>query len=533
MATPITLPDPYSIEGAKRISQLTGQALAPSTPINVSAFTTPTPVHVPDLPVPKPSPSSIVLPPIQNTPEQDVLKTEKDNLIGTINADTTKLGTKSTRKTEIETAQGIPQLNKDIQELYDQANAIDAASVQMNANSEDRLAPSFAIVGEQAQIERQAAAKKAGIAAIATAKQGKLALAQDYVTKAIAAEFDPVEKEIENKKFLLTVNMDNFNTDEKRRAERRLEELNTQKDTLTQSRADKKSVFDIMVKAIEGGADNATATRIQDAKTPDEAVTVAGHFLRDPDAELKTQLVKEQILAQRQNRANQETNNLIDRAKLGDTKALATLGITPTTGGKLRVDQKESAALNKEIAGNDTYKAIDKAMASWRALKEYEKVATTPQNPIFDPIDAKKANNTYNTALLQLKEYYNLGVLNGPDLSIMQTMLPSSVKGFGSTAVSTVVPFVGGAATSYIIKNQVKNGIENQKVQFQDKLDSDYLTLRSQYSNYDPSQVTLLTDIDRKYLQMKAEINPEIATFLKENPDLPLGDKIQVINSRL
>jgi hypothetical protein len=223
---------------------------------------------------------------------------------------------------------------------------------------------------------------------------------------------------------------------------------------------------------------------------------------------------------------------LIERAKLGDTGALSKLGITPAPAGKVRVSQIDAAALNKEITGNDTFKAMDKAAASWRALKEYEKIATTAYNPITNPINSNKARATYNTALLQLKEYYNLGVLNGPDLEIMQKMVPSIVKGKVGTAAS-FVPIVGGFATDYITKTNVQNAFANQKVQFEDKLDSDYLTLRGQYSSYDPAQVTNLKDIDRKYLQMKQEINPAVAQFVQDNPNLSFEEKLQVINSRL
>ncbi|MBX3498102.1 MAG: hypothetical protein KF889_01560 [Alphaproteobacteria bacterium] len=276
MATP--LPNPFSIEGAKRISEVAGQKLA-TTPIDASTLTATPPIQTPAYTPPVFNPSTIVLPPIQNTPEQDALRAKQDDLITDIDSGTTKLGTKSARKLELETAQGIPQLNKDILELYDQANQIDAASVQMKATSEDRLAPTFAIVGEQASIDRQAAAKKAGIAAIATAKQGKLALAQDYVTQSLAAEFDPVEAEIAHKKFLLQINMDNFNVEEKRRAEARIEMLDQQRSALTEYRDQRAKTLDIMLAAAGAGADNATLAKIQAASSPEEATRLAGAVL--------------------------------------------------------------------------------------------------------------------------------------------------------------------------------------------------------------------------------------------------------------
>lgn len=283
MADQTTLPNPFTADGAARISSLAGQAVAPTQPIDASVLSAPASVNIPQTaPVPAPHPSSIVLPTIQNTPEQDALNTQKDSLISSIEADTAKLGTKSAEQTRLEGEQGIPQLNKDIQELYDQANQIDASSVQAKANSEDRLAPMFAISGEQAQIDRQAAAKKAGIGAILSAKQGKLSLAQDYVTKALAAEFDPITAEIDNKKFLLQINSDNFNTEEKRRAEAASAALDQQKQALQDQKDAKNQVYSIMLDAAKNGADNVTLSKIQSAATPEAAIAAAGQFTSDP-----------------------------------------------------------------------------------------------------------------------------------------------------------------------------------------------------------------------------------------------------------
>lgn len=253
-----------------------------------------------------------------------------------------------------------------------------------------------------------------------------------------------------------------------------------------------------------------------------------GQF-KDPEQELKMDLLREQIATQRQNRTNSQVDRLIELAKLGDTGAQSELGLTPTDpSAKVTLAQKEAATLNQQITQNDNYKAIDKSISSWRALSEYEKLVNDvgATNRIVDPIDTGKARAVWNTALLNLKEYYNLGVLNGPDLEIMQQLVPSNVKGVLGTVA-------GGFISDYITEKRVKDAIANQKIQFEDKLDTDYLSVRNQYKDYSPEQLTNLQDLDRKYLQMKATINPEIALFLKENPDMPIEEKLQVINTRL
>jgi len=226
-------------------------------------------------------------------------------------------------------------------------------------------------------------------------------------------------------------------------------------------------------------------------------------------------------------------DRLIDLAKLGNKDALIQLGIT-TDGLKfVTVSQEEKAKLNNQIASSETYKAITSSENAWRALKEYENfVNKEGAVGILSPVKHSEAQNIYTTALLQLKEFYNLGVLNGPDLEIMAGLLPSAALGgielqgetLGRGISKDIDPFRGA---------QVKSAIKIQKSQFEDKLDNDYLTIKSQYRDYSSEDLTVLKDIDRRYLQMKSQVNPAAKKFLQENADMPLEDAVQVINQRL
>ncbi len=260
---------------------------ASAAPIDASTIGATSNISVPfqpDIPVP-----TIVMPPIVNTDRQNALDQEAGILENDIATDTEKLGTKSARQAELERQQGIPQLNADIQELYDQATQLDADVLSATNKSEDRRAPMFAIRGEQAQIQREASVRKAGIAALASAKQGKLALAQDYVTKALAAEFDPLIAAIDAKKFRLEVNRDKFKGEEARAQEERARLLDQQKEALAQAREDRKNKYDIMLTAAQYGADNQTLQRIQLASSAEEAARIASPILGTKFADDKAQ----------------------------------------------------------------------------------------------------------------------------------------------------------------------------------------------------------------------------------------------------
>jgi hypothetical protein len=219
------------------------------------------------------------LPVIQDTPEEAQLKADQNSIVSGIQADNTKLGTKATRKSQLESDAGLHALNQQSNELNDLIRKTQADALNAYNTSEDRQAPTFAITGEQASIERIRAAKIFGYAAAAEAVNGKIALAQDHIDSALTAEFDPITKEIENKKFLLQINMDNFSTAEKRRAEAQSILLDQQKQAAQDAKDAKAKVYDVMLTAAQNGADNATLTKIQNAKTPDEAITLAGSVL--------------------------------------------------------------------------------------------------------------------------------------------------------------------------------------------------------------------------------------------------------------
>jgi hypothetical protein len=206
-AQPSPIANPFSVEGAKRIAAVANQSLAPisadvltsSPSLNIPAYTPPS---VPDY-----TKIQVSTPSIQNTARQDALQSERDTLVDDVVTGTQALGQRSARKAQLEADAGIPQLNTQLNELNNLIRNTQAEALAATEKSENRLAPTFAIRGEQAQIERQRAVKVYGWAAAAEAIQGNIALAQDTVQRALDAEFGPLEADIETKKFLLGINV--------------------------------------------------------------------------------------------------------------------------------------------------------------------------------------------------------------------------------------------------------------------------------------------------------------------------------------
>lgn len=416
---------------------------------------------------------------------------------------------------------GVDDLQKKLN-TYDQQLAMEQNALRRRQEAIQRNAVGMsaqAISDEVARVERESLAKQADISII------RAGVAQDYSTakaiadRAVAVQMEQQGNTIEALKLNYERNKDMFDKAEQRAFEAKQKD---RENAYNEELAKKKEISDMSLLALENGADGSLVMSIRQANTPEEAQQIAGDFLgpiiqrqRMLDIEAKTA----QIEASRQSVLNSQQSRLVERAKLGDVEALASLGITSYPTAKVKLGTTEAAAIQKEMTGSDAYKAVRKGQESLDALKQFEDAYKSyGLTGNYSPIANKELEAKYNAALLNLKEFFNLGVLNGPDEKILRGVLPDPTnQGF------VYSPFQGKAATA---------GIDNMKTMISNTLDDRYLSLKAQYGNYDDTNLGAVKDLDRIYLQNKAALDPGVDAFLKENPDMPLEDKIQVINSK-
>lgn len=191
--------------------------------------------------------------------------------------------------------------------------------------------------------------------------------------------------------------------------------------------------------------------------------------------------------------------------------------------GKVVPKQEEAMKINKELVNSDAYKAITKAKDSLQYLKTFEDTfnKTGSTSAVFSPRQNAALKAKYNTAILNLKEFFNLGVLNGPDEKILRSVLPDPTS---RSAVLT-----GLSLGIYKPSAGTRAGIDNMKKMIETSLDDRYKSLSSQYGDYSSSSVNGIGDLNRVYVEQKGKLNPEISKMLKDNPNLTYEDIIQVI----
>lgn len=191
--------------------------------------------------------------------------------------------------------------------------------------------------------------------------------------------------------------------------------------------------------------------------------------------------------------------------------------------GKVIVKPAESMKINKELVNNDAYKAIQKGKDSLQFLNEFESKfkETGATSAVFSPRQNAELKAKYNTAILNLKEFFNLGVLNGPDETILRSVLPDPTNRSAFLTGASLGIYKPSAGT--------KAGLDNLKKMIETSLDERFKNLTSQYGDYSASSLGSLRDLNRSYIQQKASLNPQIKKLVDENPNLDMDDLLSII----
>ena len=210
-----------------------------------------------------------------DTPEQLGLKADKSGIVSSIEKLLAQQGTEGARRSELEIAGGIPELQSQLNEINKQITAIETDAFGAEMKAEDRLAPQFAISGEQAAIQRQKSVRIFGLAAASTALQGNLALAKDNVDRAIDAEFSPLEKRLDFQTLLLDLNRDDMTAAQQKKADALAVSIAKQKEDNAAARDEKNAIYDVMLTAAENGANNTTLNKILNSDSREAALSAA------------------------------------------------------------------------------------------------------------------------------------------------------------------------------------------------------------------------------------------------------------------
>jgi len=241
--------------------------------------------------------------------------------------------------------------------------------------------------------------------------------------------------------------------------------------------------------------------------------------LRKTEAEIAQMPLENEYKKAQINQVKAQTANIYNEIKNRDIANI----VQVDQAGKVVPKPVDAMKINKEMYSSDAYKALTKAKDSLQFLKGFEETfkKTGSTSAVFSPRQNADLKAKYNTAILNLKEFFNLGVLNGPDEKILRGVLPDPTN--------TSATLQGLSFGIYNPSKGTEAGIKNMKKMIETTIDDRYKTLASQYGGYSSQSVSGIGDLNRTYIEQKSILNPNISKMLQDNPELTYDDIIQII----
>lgn len=410
-----------------------------ATPIDVSTLSGgTTPFTLPPAPT-APSYDLSTLPTIDSllNPAPTAAQQDQKDLQSKLLTDTAKIGTKDAAQIAAENAAGLPAYQKQLNDVNGQIRALTAEAAAASNNAENRLAPTFAIQGEQAQIERQRAVRALGLSAIAQTLQGNVALAQDQANKAVETQFAPVQAEIDYLTKALELNKDNLTAEEKKRAEALQVQLSERQRLLDQQKADKEGASKIGMIAAQFGAPSDVLNNVLTAPDMATAISLAGSYLQDPKAQYDLEAAKLDIaLKQEQIKTSQA-----QRAQIGQ----------PTATERKAAEQAVQAAQAAIPVAKDKIVLINSLLTSpglnssvgtnWATRTGFVDSLTGAKQEFIGGVQQLISKDTLDTLLNLKAQGGTLGALSDQE----RIMLQSAASKIGTWAVRDS----GGNVTGY------------------------------------------------------------------------------------
>lgn len=145
---------------------------------------------------------------------------------------------------------------------------------------------------------------------------------------------------------------------------------------------------------------------------------------------------------------------------------------------------EDARSANKDVAKSEAFKGVNAAEGAASSLAQLEGLFKKFGNKRFGK-DAVSMQSAYTGTLLELKELFNLGVLNGPDLELMQSILLDPTQKVGLFSK-------GGEAG-------IQAGIDQTKTILLERITDSYDELLTEFRSLNPAQVTNIENAKNTY----------------------------------
>lgn len=218
------------------------------------------------------------------SPEQQKAEKEKSTLETQLLDVLKGLGTKSTFQANRENEAGIPDLEKNLNDVNAQIailqNEAKAIPIQLQQESVGRGRTEAGIAPIQEDRLRENAIKALTLSSIAETYRGNLATATAQVARAVAAEFDPKQAQLDYLKAALQINAGRMSEADREQAAIISAKLDERQKLLDEAKAKRQKTLDLVLQAGAAGAPASLLTTAS-GQDPEVAAATLQQYLRE------------------------------------------------------------------------------------------------------------------------------------------------------------------------------------------------------------------------------------------------------------
>jgi len=197
------------------------------------------------------------------------------------------LGQKGERQIQVEEQFGRSKNIEQLQALNTQAAQLTAEFNKAIEGLSAGTGLSTTIAGKQGQLRRQAAVELGAITSIAQAVQGNIALAESTAKRTVDLEFEDEENKLKTLGFQLDFIKEDLTDAQTKKADALKADITRRENEIAEQKEERNAIFALSVKAVENGAPQEIAQKMQLAKTKEEALEIVRKYLPETPKPIK------------------------------------------------------------------------------------------------------------------------------------------------------------------------------------------------------------------------------------------------------
>ena len=309
------------------------------------------------------------------------------------------------------------------------------------------------------EVNRKQARELADLSVISATRRDDLTTAQALVDRKVELEFEPIEQRLKFQQMMFTENKELFNAAETRQfnIKMRDEQIKIDEDKIKFSQLENRKA-EFMFNASAAGKDNAYLQAIMSADTNDKLLSLPGiqNFTLSEIEKLDQQIKRTSLATQQQQLFN--IRNDVSSGLLGDKD----------------IKNIDSSPQGKALKVNSDLKV---------KMDNYQSLVNDFGTESFGK-NKSKLDNAYKELQLSYKEAANLGVLNGPDLDLIESAIQSATPGFWRSAFNIGTLGAGSALQT----RDIKSNLDEAQKTLKSNTVTNFNQLKARNPNYENSE---------------------------------------------